>query len=646
MADTAINLVRSILGQGLAMGWGDEAEAWLRSKLGDEEYEKALTEIRSEYGTFSEESPVLSGVGEIAGGAIPAVASFLTPGGQLSAATTTGRMLGPLSRLIGLGKTAGQRTTAQNVARIGTAGGVQGAVTGAGSTEGDRTTGAVGGGIYGTAFGTATPLVLKGTGELGSRVFDMAGVSPNKARQWALEKLNLALDDESPTAIASRIRQDIKLGIPPAVANVTPGTMQLAESVVQRGGEPSRELEKVIAQQKAGARDRVAKQVRRGLRARNYYGEESRLIEDLRSDADTLYDAAYAVGDINDPVINRVLLEPEFQKFFTKAQSILDKKRLAAELDPQGDPSKFVLRPIYDPQTGQMVATPDVRTLDYIKQGIDAEIGELYKAGKSAEGNALKALREQYIRRLDDLVPEYKAARAEYKGDIETLEALRLGRDEFRNLDPEQVQKLVKDMSKGELNAFRTGVARNLYDSVMDPSTDINAARKIIGSPSTRKSLEALFETPAQRDFFMTALERELELFKVAGQILAGSPTAKRKAMLETLEKRPGVAEAAAETMSRGTMGIIADGALSLLRKGVPDEYYEELAKLLKSGSPKEVTAVVKMLEEAARKRGVREGAIGGTQAGVVGGTIGLAPPAPESAEARRSREERQMLYR
>jgi hypothetical protein len=646
MADTATNLVRSILGQGLAMGWGDEAEAWLRSKLGDEEYEKALTEIRSEYGTFSEESPWVSGIGEIAGGAIPAVASFLTPGGQLSAATTTGRMLGPLSRLIGLGKTAGQRTTAQNVGRIATTGGVQGAITGAGSTEGDRTAGAVGGGLFGTAFGTATPLVLKGTGELASRVFDMAGVSPNKAKQWALEKLNLALDDESPRAIASRIRQDIQLGVPPAIANVTPGTVQLAESVVQRGGKPSRELEEKIAAQKAGSRDRVAKQVRRGLQARDYYKEEGRLIEDLRSDADTLYDAAYAVGDINDPVINRVLLEPEFQRFFTKAQGILDKKRLAAELDPQGDPSKFVLRPIYDPQTGQMVATPDVRTLDYIKQGIDAEIGELYKAGKSAEGNALKALREQYIRRLDDLVPEYKAARAEYKGDIETLEALRLGRDEFRNLDPEQVQKFVKDMSKGELNAFRTGVARNLFDTIMDPATDINAAKRIIGSPSTRKSLEAVFETPAQRDFFMTALERELELFKSAGQILAGSPTAKRTAMRETLENRPGVMEAAAETASRGFIGSIAQGVLSLLRKGVPDEYYQELANLLKSGSPKEVAAVVKMLEEAAQKRGFREGTIGGTQAGIVGGTIGLAPPAPESAEARRSREERQMLYR
>lgn len=644
MADTATNIVRSVLGQGLAMGWGDEAEAWLRSKLGDEEYEKALAQIRAEYGAFAEERPGLQITGEIAGGAIPAITAFLTPGGQAAAPAAAARLTGPLSRLIGLGRTAGQRSTAQNIARIGAIGGTEGAIGGAGAAEGDRTSGAISGGLFGTAFGIAGPTVMKGIGELAGRVRDLSGVSTDKAKQWALEKLNLALDEASPRDIAARVRKDIQMGIPTSVANVTPGTMQLAESVVQRGGKPSRELEEVIAQQQAGSRERVGKQVRRGLRARNFYEEEGKLTRDLRADADTMYDAAYAVGDINDPVVSRVLQEPEFQKFFTKAQGILDKKRLAAELDPQGDPSKFTLKPIYDPQTGQMVATPDVRTLDYIKQGIDAEINELFSAGKSAEARALKDLRSQFVNRIDELVPEYKAARAEYAGDMEVLDALRMGRDEFNKLDPEQVQAFMKTASKGEKDAFRTGVARNLFDQIMDPSTNLDAARKIIGSPSTRKALESVFETPAQQDFFMTALERETELFKAAGRILSGSPTAKRQAMRESLEARPGVAEAAAETMSRGFMGSIAQGVLSLMRKGVPDEYYQELANLLKSGSPKEVAAVVKLLEQAAQTRGVREGRVGAGQAGVVGGAIGLAPPAPESEEARRRRLERESL--
>jgi len=36
---TGTDVARSVLGQGLMLGWGDEAEAWVRTKLGDETYE-------------------------------------------------------------------------------------------------------------------------------------------------------------------------------------------------------------------------------------------------------------------------------------------------------------------------------------------------------------------------------------------------------------------------------------------------------------------------------------------------------------------------------------------------------------------------------------------------------------------------------
>jgi uncharacterized phage-associated protein len=44
---------RAAIGQGLMMGWGDEAEAWLRSKLGDNDYEPELKQVQSEYGKYS-----------------------------------------------------------------------------------------------------------------------------------------------------------------------------------------------------------------------------------------------------------------------------------------------------------------------------------------------------------------------------------------------------------------------------------------------------------------------------------------------------------------------------------------------------------------------------------------------------------------
>ena len=53
--DPYLNTARAVLGQGVGMGWGDEAEAWLRSKLGNESYETALPRIREEYGQYAKQ---------------------------------------------------------------------------------------------------------------------------------------------------------------------------------------------------------------------------------------------------------------------------------------------------------------------------------------------------------------------------------------------------------------------------------------------------------------------------------------------------------------------------------------------------------------------------------------------------------------
>ena len=46
---------RALIGQGLLMGWGDEAEAWLRSKLpGGRSYEEEVADLRRRYAEFQE----------------------------------------------------------------------------------------------------------------------------------------------------------------------------------------------------------------------------------------------------------------------------------------------------------------------------------------------------------------------------------------------------------------------------------------------------------------------------------------------------------------------------------------------------------------------------------------------------------------
>ena len=613
------------------MGWGDEAEAMLRSQFGDETYEQALAQIRGEYGTFSKESPYLAGGAEFAGGAIPAAAAMIYSGGTATPAVAP-RILGPLARVVGAGRTPAARTTAQNVARLATIGATEGAISGAGTaTEGGRGQGAFVGGVTG---GVLAP-VFQGATSVAGAAFrglrDLVVPSTERARLWALDKLKMATDDLSPGEIANRIRTDIKQGVPPSMANVTPGTVELAEAVVQRGGRGARELAEAVGEQQAGARGRVKKQVRRGLRPKDYYAEEQRMAEDLRSNANTVYESAYNVGSIDDPVINRVLQEPDFRRFFDRAKGIYEKRRLAAELDPAGDPSKFTLKQIYDPQTGQMVDTPDVRTLDYIKQGIDAEIDELFKSGKSAEAIALKELRSKFVSRLDDLVPEYKAARAEYKGDLEVLEALRMGRDEFQKLDSEQVARLVGDMSKAEREAFRTGVARNLFGMISDPSQDADFAKRIINSPEMVDSLRPVFDNPGQFNFFREALKRESEIFRAANRVLQGSATARRTATRERLEESTDseIIKAANEAANRGMFGSLLYGAVRLFNKAVPESYWNELADMLRTGNPGEVAALVRAMEREAARRVPVGRAVSGAEAGILGGTVAAMPPAP-----------------
>lgn len=62
------DILRSALGQGLALGFGDEIEAFVTSKLTGEEYEDVVKGIRKDIETFRKESPILAGATELAGG--------------------------------------------------------------------------------------------------------------------------------------------------------------------------------------------------------------------------------------------------------------------------------------------------------------------------------------------------------------------------------------------------------------------------------------------------------------------------------------------------------------------------------------------------------------------------------------------------
>jgi hypothetical protein len=628
MADFGKNTARAVLGQGLGMGWGDEAEAWLRSKLGQGTYEENVAKIRSEYGDYAKNYPFTSGASEFVGGAAPGIAMMMVPGGQA------------------LGVNQLSRTSAIAAAKLGGLGALAGGVSGAGTaTEGQRGTGAASGAALGGAMGAAAAPVVRGASAgatwLRERLAPTEGFIANRAAG----KLNTALAQTgaTPQQIEKMMRQDTSMRVPSVVANTSPGTAKLAETVAQRSGAGSLRIEKALTDQKLGAKERTHQQVAAALKPGNFYDDEQRLVSELRAGAKTVYDDAYAHGAVDDPRIMQVLQDPEFAGFFEKAKAIANKEAMAAKLSGQ-DPAKYMLPEIYKlgkDRAGntivESVQTPDVRTLDYIKRGIDATIDDAYK-GKgmsTAEASALRDLRKVFVNAIDENVPAYQFARQAYAGDMEVIDALRKGMNDFNKLDHEQVVNLVKGMGPAEKEAFRTGVSRDLYGKIMGPSGNMNAAQRIIGSPEMQAKLQPLFDNPAQFNLFKSALERESQLFNQSNRILGGSQTGQRIEMQKQFEEGQGIGSAVADAISGGFWNSLTNLASRATRNAsMSEQTADKLSEMLMSKSPKDVAAVVKLLEEQAAGAGPKAFAAGATERGLTTGAASAVWPSPQGTEA------------
>jgi len=610
MVDKYVGAARALVGQGLGMGWGDEAEAWLRSKLGGETYEKALPRIRQEYAQYAEGNPFTTGALEFAGGMAPGVAAMMIPGGQAAGAAQL------------------QRSTASTLARMAGLGALSGGVAGAGGAkEGERVSGGGVGAVLGGALGAGAPVALRG-GSAGARwLQERLAPSAATVTDRAAGKFTKAMSQEdlTPADITAQMTKDRAMGVPSVIANVNPALAELAEAVAQRTGAGARKVEKTLTEQKLGSRERSHQQVVKGLQPGEYYADLGKLQDELKTKAAPYYQQAYAHGEVTDPEVLKFLELPQFQEGLGQA-----KKLLAAE------GRALPVTKSIDPTTGQEIEkiAPTVEMLDQVKRGLDTLIEAQTDAvtGKvTSLGRVYVAKKNEFLNALDNAVPEYGQARAVYKGDAELADAMRSGINDFKKMDHEQVIKLVAGMSGAEKEAFRTGVARDLYGKIMDPSGNFNSAQRIIGSPETQSKLQPLFDTPGQYELFKNAMEREAQLFNQSNRILGGSQTGKRTQMREQFEDEPGLTNAVAQAMTGGFWSSLTGLAAGAVRKGgMTEEVSTKLSNMLMSKDPNEVAAVVKLLEEYNAKSAPKALRAGAAEAGVTTGTTAAMQPSPQ----------------
>lgn len=633
----ATQFTRALLGQGLGLGWGDEAEAWLRSKIGDRAYEQELADIRREYGEFAQRRPTAAFSTELAGGALPAAIAALTT-------TGTGGAAGPA------GAGALGRIAANPVARGIATGILSGGIAGAGAAEeGERLPGSAVGAVLGGGMGGIMPLAFRGASSAADWLRERIAPSAEDVTRGAARRVSRALGraDEgrgmSPQEAAQKLAQDRARGIPSTLANVDPALVGLAETVAQRSGASSNIIEAQLGRQMSDVRERVMGRTGRALKAGRYYDEEQALASDLRTRARDLYEDAYSFGTVDDDRILAVLQQPQFKRFFEKAQDIARAEKAAARLRGE-DPSKYELATGYVMDAAGNITEaplPDVRTLDYIKRGIDTVIERGFEGEgiSKAEASALRDLRRQFVNAIDEAtidpntgVSAYALARRDYAGDMEVLDAMRTAREKFTRLPPEEVADFVGTASRAEVDAFRTGAFRNIYDKIMESPQNFNAAKRIVNSPQTMERLRPLFDTQAQFNLYKAALLREAQLFDQSSKILSGSPTARRLQAREEFEGGVPVGEVIANTINSGFMNSLSLLAGNVARSAkMPDEIAAETSRLLMSSNPSEVAAAVKILEDYAAKSAVGAKNLTAAEMGAIMGATTATMPAPDA---------------
>jgi hypothetical protein len=636
------NIGRAV-GQGLGLGFGDEAIAKVRAKMEGRPYEDVVKEEREAYQRFQEKNPFTALGTELVSGLIPTIGMALIPG-----AGTPGAVFGGTRTAMAAQRLASAlpKFMTGTTAKAAGSGAATGTIAGAGSaTEGNRTSGAVSGGATGLVLGPTVAKSIEMGGKGIRAVKNAIKPSPNAVEQRATNKVleAMARDDLDAKGLTDKLNKDISLGVKSTIMDASPSLSSLGEAVVTRPGPGRKILGTGLEERLEGGREAAAGRALKDIGKNvDYVAQEDTLMGKLRANANTLYDQAYAHGSVDDTRILKVLEDDTFKKAFKEAQAISSKEARAAELRGE-DASRFKLQDIYGADKDGNLTTvgkiPDVRTLDYIKRGIDALIDKGYRGeGMSkAEANALKDLKKAYVQVIDENVPEYAVARAKYAGDMEVLDALRLGRTDYLSpkMLPAEAKKVVDAMSDGERDALRAGVAQSLLTKVMDAPQQVNAAQRIIGAPATRKRLEALFQDPNEYKVFEAAMQRESELFRNAQNIIRGSRTANKTEAMNDLKSSSGIFDIAGEAVdvAVGSPGSVIGRVLKYLqaRTTLDEKSAGEIATMLKSGTVQEMQDTLNRLEASSAKfiEGREKSA---RRLKTISGTVGAAAPTTPKA--------------
>jgi hypothetical protein len=387
-------------------------------------------------------------------------------------------------------------------------------------------------------------------------------------------------------------------GAAPNYLDVAPSLTSRAEVIAQRPGASGEALTQDVINRQQSQRGRVVAQAEKRLDVNKpYFDDVDDAVHALRTNAKPLYEQAY-----------KAKLNPDAQY---ELQVIMDDVNAAFPQVSKNAEQLFLSernREFRDTGTKALMVKdfkglPEIQQYDYIMRGL-ADVaraetkeltGDISKLGVNAQN-----LRRDIAGVLDDKVPEFAAARAQYKGDMEVKNALMNARKNFLRTDPEELARSWKTMSEAEKEAYRAGALKAMRDKLFSSADNTDATKRIGQAVQDRReALNVIMPTKMSNQLFQTYLETEAKIAANAQRIKGGSPTARRIEGTKDLEAGPDLtALGIAGDLARGKLASAAKNISDVIIKGtlVPETRANAIGQMLRAGTPDEVARVTKSL--------------------------------------------------
>ena len=600
--------------QGLTFGFGDEFEAVIKTLKNKKPYEQNLAAVQFAKQEFEAEKPYQAMASEIAGSLPVAFAAGKT---AVQLAGKSPQVANILSKI---------PSSFSTVASTSGAGAAGGALTGAGTAqEGERMAGAEKGAIQGAvlapvvlagmkAGGATTKAVAEKLGipdlaktiveatkdipvvrNITGKTADFFGMSGDAIQRKADTKIIQALQRDSLTLPEIKAAMDqIRLsGYKPETIMEFGGkaTKQLGETVASYPG--ARVVAENLAEErKSGAGNRILTDFQEAFKINKDPMEIADDIIKLRNAASKpLYDAAYASPvSIGSKTIDNIMLDPAFQSAYARANRIATREGFPlAPLKPEGN-------------------TFDLKTIDYVKRGIDDEINwsktPASGLGKD-EVNSLKNIRGKFMGEVDSQAPtEYKQARQAFGGPTQVFDAIENGRG-FFDVDARTLKKTYDSLNPAEKDGFAIGAYDAIRTKIQSGADGIDQIKRTFGSPEKRDQIKVLIGDDAFKNLEMQ-LGREKAIRSTDIQITGGSPTQRRTEAAKEFEGGTELVPQMAEK------GVVKGGIDYLLRSvtGPGARTAETIAPELYSVNPAQQAQMIdrlKLLDEYLRNQALQQ---------------------------------------